>query len=91
MEQGDNIRDCTTRKNKDTHDGNVKTHLGQPGILFKEEKEHGTRITSTNVAGSLTDSEYMLDHCKDHIMLLQEHWRLESDISVWKAIACNKG
>eukprot|EP00972_Heterocapsa_arctica_P095206 14041449-Heterocapsa_arctica.AAC.1 len=33
----------------------------------------------------------MLDHCKDHIMLTQEHWRLKDEIDKWKTTAHLKG
>ena len=61
------------------------------GIIFKSEKKHGTRITTTNVAGSLPDFEFMLDDCKDHILLVQAHWRLESELIVWQNTARRKG
>eukprot|EP00972_Heterocapsa_arctica_P000828 116152-Heterocapsa_arctica.AAC.1 len=33
----------------------------------------------------------MLEHCKDHVMLIQEHWRLTEQIEKWKTIAFVKG
>ena len=33
----------------------------------------------------------MLDDCKDHILLVQEHWRLESELIVWQNTARRKG
>eukprot|EP00972_Heterocapsa_arctica_P025138 3702832-Heterocapsa_arctica.AAC.1 len=58
---------------------------------MKEEKEVGTLITSINMSGSQTDVEYMLDHCKDHITLIQEHWKLKDKIEKWKTTAFLKG
>eukprot|EP00972_Heterocapsa_arctica_P036632 5393035-Heterocapsa_arctica.AAC.1 len=46
------------------------------GRLFNGEREDGAIITSTNLSGSQFDYECMLEHCKDHISLIQEHWRL---------------
>eukprot|EP00972_Heterocapsa_arctica_P022670 3335037-Heterocapsa_arctica.AAC.2 len=40
-------------------------------------RKEGTRIPSINLSGSQPDFEFMLDHCKDHVMLIQEH--LETD------------
>eukprot|EP00972_Heterocapsa_arctica_P082742 12191710-Heterocapsa_arctica.AAC.1 len=54
-------------------------------------KKKGTLITSINLSGSQTDVEYMLDRCKDHVMLIQEHWRLKDEIEEWKTIAHLKG
>eukprot|EP00972_Heterocapsa_arctica_P060389 8905694-Heterocapsa_arctica.AAC.1 len=33
----------------------------------------------------------MLEHCKDHVMLIQEHWRLKEEIEKWKTTAFVKG
>eukprot|EP00972_Heterocapsa_arctica_P047534 7011527-Heterocapsa_arctica.AAC.1 len=33
----------------------------------------------------------MLDHGKDHIMLIQGHWRLQDEIEQWKTTAHLKG
>ncbi len=33
----------------------------------------------------------MLDDCKDHILLVQEHWRLESELIIWQNTARRKG
>eukprot|EP00972_Heterocapsa_arctica_P041810 6164294-Heterocapsa_arctica.AAC.1 len=63
------MRDCTARKNHDEDNRHT-------GILYKQEKEEGTHITSINLSGSQLDFEFMLDHCKDHEMLIQEQWRL---------------
>eukprot|EP00972_Heterocapsa_arctica_P015801 2328767-Heterocapsa_arctica.AAC.1 len=70
-EEGQKRRDCTARQQHDEHN-NITN-----GILYKEEKEDGTIITSANLSGSQFDFEFMLDHCKGHIMLIQEHWRLK--------------
>eukprot|EP00972_Heterocapsa_arctica_P111707 16427653-Heterocapsa_arctica.AAC.1 len=61
------MRDCTKRQKHD-EDNNVHN-----GIMYKQGKEEGTRITSVNLSGSQLDFELMLDHCKDHVMLIQEH------------------
>eukprot|EP00972_Heterocapsa_arctica_P034417 5067708-Heterocapsa_arctica.AAC.1 len=44
-------------------------------------------MTSVNLSGSQFDFEFMLDHCKDHVMLIQEHWRLKGEIHSWQTIA----
>eukprot|EP00972_Heterocapsa_arctica_P075037 11073850-Heterocapsa_arctica.AAC.1 len=59
--------------------------------MLKKRKKGGTLITSINLSGSQTDVEYMLDHCKDHIMFIQEHWRLNDEIEKWKTTAYLKG
>eukprot|EP00972_Heterocapsa_arctica_P021459 3158680-Heterocapsa_arctica.AAC.1 len=33
----------------------------------------------------------MLDHCKDHTTLIQEHWELKDEIERWKTMAYSKG
>ena len=33
----------------------------------------------------------MLDHCKDHILLIQEHWKLKDEIKSWESLAFRKG
>eukprot|EP00972_Heterocapsa_arctica_P066107 9752787-Heterocapsa_arctica.AAC.1 len=50
------MRDCTARQK---HDENNKRHNG---ILYKQEKEDGTRITSANLSGSQFYFEHMLEH-----------------------------
>eukprot|EP00972_Heterocapsa_arctica_P049112 7230717-Heterocapsa_arctica.AAC.1 len=65
------MRDCTARQK---HDEQNKRHNGR---LYMQEKEDGPRITSTNLSGSQFDLEYMVEHCTDHVMLIQEHWRLK--------------
>eukprot|EP00972_Heterocapsa_arctica_P045380 6699299-Heterocapsa_arctica.AAC.1 len=65
------MRDCTARQK---HDENNKK---KDGRLYNEEKEDGTIITSTNLSGSQVDFEFILEHCKHHVMLIQEHWRLK--------------
>eukprot|EP00972_Heterocapsa_arctica_P102582 15118770-Heterocapsa_arctica.AAC.1 len=71
--------------------GKRENHKIHHKIMLKEEKEGGTLVTSINLSGSQTDFEYMLDHCKDHIMLIQEHWRLKYEIEKWKSTAYLKG
>eukprot|EP00972_Heterocapsa_arctica_P028845 4243669-Heterocapsa_arctica.AAC.1 len=61
------------------------------GRLYKQEKEDGTRITSTNMSGSQFDFEHMLEHCTDHVMLIQEHWRLKDELHTWQTLAHLKG
>eukprot|EP00972_Heterocapsa_arctica_P033094 4868629-Heterocapsa_arctica.AAC.1 len=72
---------------KDTFENNKIHH----NIIFKEEKEGCTFLTSINLSGSQTDFEFMLDYCKDHIMLIQEHWIWKDDIYRWKTMAYLKG
>eukprot|EP00972_Heterocapsa_arctica_P039754 5858326-Heterocapsa_arctica.AAC.1 len=48
--------------------------------FYKMTNKGGTIITSINLSGSQTDFEYMLDHCKDNVMLIQEYWRLKDEI-----------
>eukprot|EP00972_Heterocapsa_arctica_P112213 16430541-Heterocapsa_arctica.AAC.2 len=61
-----------------------------PNILYREESEDGTR-TTTNLSGSQTYYEYILENTKDHIILIQEHWRVNEDIGSWKSFAFRKG
>eukprot|EP00972_Heterocapsa_arctica_P069670 10294840-Heterocapsa_arctica.AAC.1 len=79
------MRDCTTRQNHDENDNR------RNGIIYKQEKEEGTQITSINLSGSQFDFEFMLDHCKDHVMLIQEHWGLNEEVHSWKTLAHLKG
>eukprot|EP00972_Heterocapsa_arctica_P029995 4420507-Heterocapsa_arctica.AAC.1 len=57
----------------------------------KEECEDGTRITTTNVSYPHVNFEYVLDMTEGHIVLIQEHWRLNEDIESWKTIVFTKG
>eukprot|EP00972_Heterocapsa_arctica_P043898 6482070-Heterocapsa_arctica.AAC.1 len=50
------MRDCTARRKHD------EKNKKKDGRLYKQEKEEGTRITSTNLSGSQFDFEYMLEH-----------------------------
>jgi hypothetical protein len=61
------------------------------GRLFKNEREDGTIITTINLAGSQFDFDFMLEHCKDHVLIIQEHWRLKDDIHTWESMAYRKG
>eukprot|EP00972_Heterocapsa_arctica_P016936 2500042-Heterocapsa_arctica.AAC.1 len=79
------MRDCTARRK---HDEKSKK---KDVRLYKQEKEDGTIITSTNLSGSQFDSEYMLEHCKDHVMLIQEHWRLKEELHTWQTLAHLQG
>eukprot|EP00972_Heterocapsa_arctica_P040731 6002887-Heterocapsa_arctica.AAC.1 len=65
------MRDCTARRK---HDKNNKHTYGR---LYNHEKEDVPIFTSTNLSGSQFDFEFMLEHCKDHVMLIQEHGRLK--------------
>eukprot|EP00972_Heterocapsa_arctica_P004668 692167-Heterocapsa_arctica.AAC.1 len=76
-------RDCTARQKP--------TNKIKQGRRYKGEKEEGTRITSTNLSGSQFDYESMLEHCKDHIRLIQEHWRLKEELHTWETLAHMKG
>eukprot|EP00972_Heterocapsa_arctica_P042676 6290703-Heterocapsa_arctica.AAC.1 len=53
--------------------------------------ERGTNITTLNVFGSLQDFEWNLENTEDHIVLIQEHWRLLREIEAWKPAAFRKG
>eukprot|EP00972_Heterocapsa_arctica_P051308 7546482-Heterocapsa_arctica.AAC.1 len=53
--------------------------------------ERGTNITTLNVSGSLQDFEWILENTEDHIVLIQEHWRLPGEIETWKSAAYRKG
>eukprot|EP00972_Heterocapsa_arctica_P074457 10989527-Heterocapsa_arctica.AAC.1 len=35
--------------------------------------------------------EWILENTEDHIVLIQEHWRLPSEIEAWKLAAFRKG
>eukprot|EP00972_Heterocapsa_arctica_P084525 12451597-Heterocapsa_arctica.AAC.1 len=61
------------------------------GRLFKQEKKEGTRFMTINLSGSLFDYNFMLEHCKDHVLLIQEHWILKDEIHTWESIARIKG
>eukprot|EP00972_Heterocapsa_arctica_P092580 13652804-Heterocapsa_arctica.AAC.1 len=58
---------------------------------YTNRRKDGTQITSTNLSGSQFDFEYMLEHCKDHVMLIQEHWRLKEQLHTWQTLAYLKG
>eukprot|EP00972_Heterocapsa_arctica_P035656 5247060-Heterocapsa_arctica.AAC.1 len=79
------MRDCTTIQNHDEHRNR------QNGRIYKQEKEDGTRPTSINLSGSQFDFAFMLDHCTDHVMLIQEHWRLNEKVHSWQTLAHLKG
>eukprot|EP00972_Heterocapsa_arctica_P069604 10284726-Heterocapsa_arctica.AAC.1 len=79
------MRDCTARQK---HDEKNKRHND---ILYKQEKEDGTRTTSTNLSGSQFDFEHMLEYCTDHVVLIQEHWRLNEELHTWQTLAHLKG
>eukprot|EP00972_Heterocapsa_arctica_P008210 1201753-Heterocapsa_arctica.AAC.1 len=76
-------RDCTA--------GDRPTNKVNICRLFKNEKQEGTIFTSINSAGSQFDYEFMLGHCKDHVLLIQEHWRLQDDLHTWETLAYRKG
>eukprot|EP00972_Heterocapsa_arctica_P029996 4420578-Heterocapsa_arctica.AAC.1 len=61
------------------------------GRRSKDEAERGTNITTLNVSGSLQDFEWVLENTEDHIVLIQEHWRLPNEIEAWKSAAYRKG
>eukprot|EP00972_Heterocapsa_arctica_P040730 6002886-Heterocapsa_arctica.AAC.1 len=65
------MRDCTARRKHDKNNANTY------GRLYKHEKDDGTIFTSTNLSGSQFDFEFMLHHCKYHVVLIQAHWRLK--------------
>eukprot|EP00972_Heterocapsa_arctica_P098598 14550712-Heterocapsa_arctica.AAC.1 len=33
----------------------------------------------------------MLEHCKYHVLLVQEHWRLKDELHTWESLAYRKG
>eukprot|EP00972_Heterocapsa_arctica_P057036 8416708-Heterocapsa_arctica.AAC.1 len=37
------------------------------------------------------DFEFMLEHCQDHVMRIQEHWRLKEELHTWQTSAHLKG
>eukprot|EP00972_Heterocapsa_arctica_P102171 15055130-Heterocapsa_arctica.AAC.1 len=43
------------------------------------------------MSGSQFDVEYMLEHCTDHVMIIQEHWRLKDKLHTWQTLAHLKG
>eukprot|EP00972_Heterocapsa_arctica_P029277 4306524-Heterocapsa_arctica.AAC.1 len=69
-------RDCTA--------GDRPTNKVNIGKLFKNEQEEGTIFTSIHLSGSQFDYEFMLEHCKDHALLIQEHWRLKDELHTWE-------
>eukprot|EP00972_Heterocapsa_arctica_P024940 3676075-Heterocapsa_arctica.AAC.1 len=46
---------------------------------------------SINLSGSQFDYNSILEHCKDHVLLIQEHWGLKDEIHTWGSIARMKG
>eukprot|EP00972_Heterocapsa_arctica_P014593 2150018-Heterocapsa_arctica.AAC.1 len=79
------MRDCTARQKHD------EKHTNKYGRLYNEEKEDGTIIISTNLSGSQFDVEFMLEHCNDHVMPIQEHWILKEELHTWEPMAHLKG
>eukprot|EP00972_Heterocapsa_arctica_P039832 5869302-Heterocapsa_arctica.AAC.1 len=61
------------------------------GRRSNDEVERGNNITTSYVSGSLMDFEWILEHTEDHIVCIQEHWRLPSEIESWKSAAFRKG
>eukprot|EP00972_Heterocapsa_arctica_P002521 366434-Heterocapsa_arctica.AAC.1 len=53
--------------------------------------ERGANITTLNVSGSLQDFEWILENTEDQIVLIQEQWRLPSEIEAWKSAGFRKG
>eukprot|EP00972_Heterocapsa_arctica_P085876 12655454-Heterocapsa_arctica.AAC.1 len=53
--------------------------------------ERGTKITTLNVSGSQLTFEWILENTEDHIVFIQEHWRLPNKIGSWKSAAFRKG
>eukprot|EP00972_Heterocapsa_arctica_P058291 8600048-Heterocapsa_arctica.AAC.1 len=39
------------------------------------------------MSGSHFDFEFMLEHCTDHVMLIQKHWRLKEELHTWQTLA----
>eukprot|EP00972_Heterocapsa_arctica_P031162 4587021-Heterocapsa_arctica.AAC.1 len=77
----------------DKHKHEHKTH-DNPNYIARRSKtdmERGTNITALNVSGSLQDFEWILESTDDQIVLIQEHWRLPSEIDAWKSAAFRKG
>eukprot|EP00972_Heterocapsa_arctica_P008865 1300202-Heterocapsa_arctica.AAC.1 len=60
------------------HECNIEANFmsNYIGRRSKDEVERGTDIITLNVSGSLMDFEWILANTKDHIVLIQEHWRL---------------
>ena len=61
------------------------------GRMHKEEKEQGTKIMTINLSGSKLYFEYIQEFCKDHILLIQEHWKLKDEVHAWESLARMKG
>eukprot|EP00972_Heterocapsa_arctica_P002228 320873-Heterocapsa_arctica.AAC.1 len=76
-------RDCTA--------GHRPGNKVNTGRLYTNEKEEGTTLTSINLSGSQFDYDFMLEHCKDHVLLIQEHWRLKDELHAWETLAHMKG
>eukprot|EP00972_Heterocapsa_arctica_P097635 14406910-Heterocapsa_arctica.AAC.1 len=84
----------TKEENKtqnDTKAGNKANNTKKQGRLFKQEKEEGTIIMTINLSGSQFDFDFILEHCQDHILLIQEHWKLNHEIHTWESKARMKG
>jgi hypothetical protein len=78
-------------KDAEARNKHLASRYNKKGRLYKEEKIDGTRITTINLSGSLPDFEYMLDNCKDHIMMIQEHKQLNNEMAKWKTTALMRG
>eukprot|EP00972_Heterocapsa_arctica_P011221 1643535-Heterocapsa_arctica.AAC.1 len=79
------------RENSSPEKTNLDKHK-EPNILYKEEAVEGARIITTiNLSGSQTDYENILENINDHIILIQEHWRVNEDVKSLKRIAFHRG
>eukprot|EP00972_Heterocapsa_arctica_P060025 8853373-Heterocapsa_arctica.AAC.1 len=48
-------------------------------------------IITRKVSGSQLYFEWILENTEDHIVLIQERWRLPGEIESWKSAAFRKG
>eukprot|EP00972_Heterocapsa_arctica_P060575 8936067-Heterocapsa_arctica.AAC.1 len=55
----------------------------------RKRTEH--KSLAQTFSGSQFDFEFMLEHCTDHVMLIQEHWRLKEELHTWQTLAHLKG
>eukprot|EP00972_Heterocapsa_arctica_P090105 13292641-Heterocapsa_arctica.AAC.1 len=46
---------------------------------------------TNNTYGILYNDEKEDEHCKDHVMLIQEHWILNEELHTWETLAYLKG
>ncbi len=80
--------DLETRKKHLEGDNYFDFH--KKGRLYQEEKEEGTKMLTINLSGSIGDFEYILENCKEHIIMIQEHKQLQQEMKRGKAVQASE-